>query len=70
MQCMMKEICASCLQPVTDPVTGRASVIYACFDQHQPLDFIDVVSLSGRLSANAVAEKQANLWLDAYNSGK
>ena len=37
MQCMMKEICAQCLQPHTDPVTGKRSFVFSCFNQDQPL---------------------------------
>lgn len=63
MQCMMKEVCASCLQSCTDPQTGRTTTIYACYDQHQPLDLVDVDVLQGRLAANGVLEKQAAQWL-------
>jgi NADPH-dependent glutamate synthase beta subunit-like oxidoreductase/NAD(P)H-flavin reductase len=37
MQCMMKEVCAQCLQPHTDPVTGARSVVFSCFNQDQAL---------------------------------
>src|SRR5690606_10336230 len=41
MQCMMKEICAQCLQPHRDPATGRISYVFSCFNQDQPLDRVD-----------------------------
>jgi hypothetical protein len=37
MQCMMKEICAQCLQPQHDPVTGKVSYVFSCFNQDQPI---------------------------------
>ena len=41
MQCMMKEICAQCLQPHRDPATGKVSYVFSCFNQDQPLDRVD-----------------------------
>ena len=41
MQCMMKEICAQCLQPHRDPQTGETSYVFSCFNQDQPLDRVD-----------------------------
>ena len=41
MQCMMKEICAQCLQVHKDPVTGEETVVFSCFNQDQPLDHVD-----------------------------
>ena len=38
MQCMMKEICAQCLQQHKDPVTGEETVVFSCFNQDQSLD--------------------------------
>src|SRR5262249_55442402 len=34
-QCMMKEICAQCLQVHRDPSTGVETVVFSCFDQDQ-----------------------------------
>jgi NADPH-dependent glutamate synthase beta subunit-like oxidoreductase/NAD(P)H-flavin reductase len=64
MQCMMKEICAQCLQRHVDPKTGKESFIFSCFNQDQELDRVDFVHLNSRLRANTVLEKQANQWLD------
>ena len=64
MQCMMKEVCAQCLQRHVDPATGAESFVFSCFNQDQPLDRVDFPHLNARLRANTVQEKLANLWLD------
>jgi NADPH-dependent glutamate synthase beta subunit-like oxidoreductase/NAD(P)H-flavin reductase len=64
MQCMMKEICAQCLQVHKDPQTGLESVVFSCFDQDQDLDRVDFASLRARLSQNGVQEKLTRLWID------
>jgi NADPH-dependent glutamate synthase beta subunit-like oxidoreductase/NAD(P)H-flavin reductase len=64
MQCMMKEICAQCLQPHVDPVSGERSVVFSCFNQDQGLDRVDFPALSERLRQNALAEKLTALWID------
>jgi hypothetical protein len=63
MQCMMKEICAQCLQPHRDPDTGKVSYVFSCFNQDQPLDRVDFLSLSERLKQNSLAEKITAQWL-------
>jgi len=63
MQCMMKEICAQCLQPHVDPATGRRSYVFSCFNQDQPLDVVDFQGLSARLVQNSVQEKLTTQWL-------
>ncbi len=63
MQCMMKEICAQCLQPHRDPQTGKVSYVFSCFNQDQPLDRVDFLSLSERLKQNALTEKVTAQWL-------
>lgn len=63
MQCMMKEICAQCLQRHTDPRTGKESFVFSCFNQDQPLDQVDFTHLDARLRANSVLEKQTDLLL-------
>jgi NAD(P)H-flavin reductase len=63
MQCMMKEICAQCLQPQTDPVTGRTRYVFSCFNQDQPLDEVDFGALDARLRQNAVQEKLTARWI-------
>ncbi|MDQ3253773.1 MAG: pyridine nucleotide-disulfide oxidoreductase, partial [Acidobacteriota bacterium] len=64
MQCMMKEVCAQCLQRHVDPETGAESFVFSCFNQDQLLDHVDFKNLNDRLRANTVQEKLANLWLD------
>jgi hypothetical protein len=64
MQCMMKEICAQCLQLHRDPVTGKESVVFSCFNQDQELDRVDFDCLRQRLRQNGVQEKIGALWID------
>jgi len=64
MQCMMKEICAQCLQMQRDPITGEEKVVFSCFNQDQLLDFVDFGSLNDRLRQNAVQEKLTSRWID------
>ena len=63
MQCMMKEICAQCLQPQRDPVTGKVTYVFSCFNQDQPLDLVDFPGLDLRLQQNAVQEKLTAQWI-------
>ena len=64
MQCMMKEICAQCLQQHKDPVTGEETVVFSCFNQDQQMDRVDFASLRTRLSQNGVQEKLTKQWID------
>jgi NADPH-dependent glutamate synthase beta subunit-like oxidoreductase/NAD(P)H-flavin reductase len=64
MQCMMKEICAQCLQPHVDPATGKTTYVFSCFNQDQPLDQVDFSALAQRLAQNGVQEKLTALWID------
>jgi NADPH-dependent glutamate synthase beta subunit-like oxidoreductase/NAD(P)H-flavin reductase len=64
MQCMMKEICAQCLQPHADPQTGKVTYVFSCFNQDQPLDRVDWPGLEARLRQNSVQEKLAAEWID------
>jgi NADPH-dependent glutamate synthase beta subunit-like oxidoreductase/NAD(P)H-flavin reductase len=70
MQCMMKEVCAQCLQKHVDPVTGQETIIFSCFNQDQQMDRVDFVNLAARLRQNTVQEKLANLWLDHLMNGQ
>jgi NADPH-dependent glutamate synthase beta subunit-like oxidoreductase/NAD(P)H-flavin reductase len=63
MQCMMKQVCAQCLQRHVDPVTGKEKFVFSCFNQDQPLDEVDFTNLRARLRQNTVVEKMTNLWL-------
>jgi NAD(P)H-flavin reductase len=64
MQCMMKEVCAQCLQRHVNPHTGEEFFVFSCFNQDQHLDFVDFKNLNDRLRANSVQEKLTNLWLN------
>ncbi|HET6182738.1 MAG TPA: FAD-dependent oxidoreductase [Acetobacteraceae bacterium] len=64
MQCMMKEVCAQCLQPHVDPATGERSVVFSCFNQDQALDRVDFVALHERLGQNSTQEKLTAQWVD------
>lgn len=64
MQCMMKEVCAQCLQPHIDPTTGARTVVFSCFNQDQALDWVDFPALNERLRQNGVQEKLTAQWID------
>jgi NAD(P)H-flavin reductase len=64
MQCMMKEICAQCLQPQVDPATGKTSYVFSCFNQDQPMDVVDFHALRERLRQNSLQEKLTAQWID------
>jgi hypothetical protein len=63
MQCMMKEICAQCLQLHRCPETGEESVVFSCFNQDQHLDRVIFPVLHQRLGQNAVQEKLTHHWI-------
>ncbi|MBL8835292.1 MAG: FAD-dependent oxidoreductase, partial [Alphaproteobacteria bacterium] len=64
MQCMMKEICAQCLQLHRDPATGKETIVFSCFNQDQELDRVDFQVLNQRLGQNALSEKLTAQWID------
>src|SRR5262249_61136121 len=64
MQCMMKEICAQCLQRHVDPETKKESFVFSCFNQDQSLHEVDFTNLNTRLRQNSAAEKLTSLWID------
>ena len=65
MQCMMKEVCAQCLQRHVDPLTGKEKeIVFSCMNQDQKLDEMDWDNLAARLRQNTVSEKMTNLWLE------
>jgi hypothetical protein len=63
MQCMMKEICAQCLQPHRDPATGKTTYVFSCFNQDQDLDQVDFTGLRDRLGQNSLSEKITTRWI-------
>ena len=64
MQCMMKEVCAQCLQRHVDPVTQQETFVFSCFNQDQKLDDMDWGHLRARLAQNSLEEKLASQWLE------
>jgi NADPH-dependent glutamate synthase beta subunit-like oxidoreductase/NAD(P)H-flavin reductase len=65
MQCMLKGVCAQCLQWQIDPKTGeRTKAVYACSWQHQPMENVDIGNIDERLAQNRVQEILTDLWLD------
>ena len=65
MQCMLKEVCAQCLQRHVDPASGKETgFVFSCFNQDQKLDEVDFENLDARLRMNGAQEKLSNLWLD------
>lgn len=65
MQCMMKEICAQCLQKHVDPKTGKETKpVFSCFNQDQCLDEVDFNNLNERLKTNHLQEVLSHLWLE------
>ncbi len=63
MQCMMKEICAQCLQKHIHPETGTETYVYSCVNQDQCLDKVDFLHLSQRLKQNSAQENLTRRWL-------
>jgi NADPH-dependent glutamate synthase beta subunit-like oxidoreductase/NAD(P)H-flavin reductase len=70
MQCMMKEICAQCMQRHVDPVTKKESFVFSCFNQDQLLHTVDFENLNTRLRQNSAAEKLTSLWIDHLFSAR
>jgi hypothetical protein len=64
MQCMMKAICAQCLQRHVDGETGKEHFVFTCANQDQLMDEVDFSNLNARLKANSLMEKMSNRWLD------
>ncbi len=65
MQCMLKGVCAQCLQWQVDPETGqRTKAVFACSWPEQPLELIDFNNLDERQIQNRLQEKLSNLWVD------
>ncbi|MCP4923493.1 MAG: FAD-dependent oxidoreductase [bacterium] len=62
LQCMMKEICAQCLQKHVDPETGQESLVFSCAQQDQCLQTIDLDFLQGRLRQNQALERLNQLF--------
>ncbi len=65
MQCMLKGVCAQCLQWQIDPETGqRTRAVFSCAEQDQPLAWVDLDNLAARQSQNRLLERLSGQWLD------
>lgn len=64
MQCMMKEICAQCVQQHINAKTGEKSFVYSCSNQDQDMECVDFDFLSERLKQNSLQEKLTAKWID------
>lgn len=65
MQCMLKGVCAQCLQWQVDPETGkRTKAVFACSWPDQPLELIDFDNLDERKIQNRLQEHLSCLWVD------
>lgn len=65
MQCMLKGVCAQCLQWQIDPETGqRTKAVFACSWQDQPLEIIDIDHIDARQMQNRLHDQISNLWVD------
>lgn len=67
MQCMLKGVCAQCLQWQIDPETGeRKKAVFACSWQDQPLELIDFDNLAERQRQNKLQEKLHSAYVDKF----
>ncbi len=65
MQCMLKGVCAQCLNWQIDPATGkRTKAVFTCSWQSQPFEMVDMDNLQERLQQNRSQEILTTLWLD------
>ncbi len=63
MQCMLKGVCAQCLQWQIDPETGeRTKAVFACSWQDQPIEIIDLDHLASRERQNSCQETLNRLY--------
>ncbi len=66
MQCMLKGVCAQCLQWQIDPASGeRTKAVFTCSWQDEPLDIVDLDNLDQRLGQNRMQEILGDAWLSA-----
>jgi NADPH-dependent glutamate synthase beta subunit-like oxidoreductase/NAD(P)H-flavin reductase len=65
MQCMLKGVCAQCLQWQLDPETGkRTRAVFSCAEQEQPLAWIDLDNLTARQIQNRLPDRLTTQWLN------
>ena len=66
MQCMLKGVCAQCLQWQIDPLTGRRTkAVYACSWQHQPMTVVDWDHAKARQSWQPVINQVNQVWFES-----
>ena len=63
MQCMLKEICAQCLQKHIDDDTGLETYVFSCLNQDQCMQKVDFEFLNQRLKQNSLQEKLTAKWV-------
>jgi len=65
MQCMLKGVCAQCLQWQIDPETGeRTKAVFTCSWQDQPLELIDIDHINERQQQNRLLNQLSDLWIE------
>lgn len=65
MQCMLKGVCAQCLQWQIDPESGlRTKAVFACSWQDQPLEIIDFDHVEARHMQNCLLDQFNRIWID------
>ncbi len=65
MQCMLKGVCAQCLQWQIDPDSGeRTRAVFSCAMQDQPLMWIDIDNLAARQAQNRLQEHLGAMWVE------
>jgi hypothetical protein len=65
MQCMLKGVCAQCLQWQIDPETGeRTRPVFSCAGQDQPLSWVDLDNLAARQQQNRLSDRITGQWVD------
>jgi NADPH-dependent glutamate synthase beta subunit-like oxidoreductase/NAD(P)H-flavin reductase len=70
MQCMMKGVCAECMQRIVDPLTGKERFIYSCAEQFGELDALDLKNLKERLAQNSASEMLNKTYFDLITKDK
>ncbi len=63
MQCMMKGVCARCLQKRKNK-NGKTEYFYSCAEQDQDIDNLDFNHLHYRCQQNSLSEKVSKLWIN------
>jgi NADPH-dependent glutamate synthase beta subunit-like oxidoreductase/NAD(P)H-flavin reductase len=64
MQCMMKAICAQCVQRQINQKTKQEEFVFTCVNQDQCMDEVDFGNLNARLRVNSLMEKLSDKWVE------